>query len=504
MPLERHEQFGYDFIKAVLLWLDSGVGAVLREFTHDPDNPNMSYRKRRPVSLDADIDAVDLELIPYLHRLASENAVDNLDDESSQDYIFRTEVDAVNSLARAMRIPFADLAGHSAERDSSGKALAQDREMAIKFWAYRVCRAVLKNAAIDVTYSLVDTAFGEFMGASYSEEQETTGESSTRTAIAENEEDEAGSDEEDGEEDDEGHIGSDEDTREAEEDSDSSDDEEEEATFFFGGPRTSRSKMTAGKNVPCITHTNRYRGHCNVETTKDVNFFGLQDEYVISGSDCGNFFIWDKKTTKLLNILEGDNEVVNVVQGHPYEPMIAVSGIDSTVKIFGIDARARKDAAMGRGIEEVDRSRFSSIGLRGRRERQRRQWERLADEEIQREHEIPDSAFALPAEETPSAAVTSEPAVPCSLEDDDADPPWYESESLISGKGGLKSKKRMQDKDQIVSKNDMDRRTGARQGGFITRGMLAMLAQHMTAQAGAADGDGDEDAEADPEGCILM
>ncbi|SLM34185.1 WD40/YVTN repeat-like-containing domain [Lasallia pustulata] len=70
-------------------------------------------------------------------------------------------------------------------------------------------------------------------------------------------------------------------------------------------------------HVPCSSHTRQYRGHCNVKTVKDVNFFGMQDEYVVSGSDSGHLFIWDKKTTQLVNILEGDGEVVNVVQGHP-------------------------------------------------------------------------------------------------------------------------------------------------------------------------------------------
>ena len=375
MPLERHEHFGYDFLKTILLWLDSGVGAVLREFTHDPDSPTTSYRRRRPISLDAGYDAIDLELIPYLHRLASETAIDDLDDESGQGYIFRTEVDAVNSLARAMRIPFADLSGESIERDSTGKALTQDREAAVRFWAYRVGRAVLKNAGVDVTYSLVDTAFGEFMGAEYGETSAPT----TTTAV------ESDSDEED--DDDEGDVPMHEDSSENEDDttseSDYDEDDHVEGTFLLGAAsRSARPKMTAGKSVPCTTHTSLYRGHCNVETTKDVNFFGLCDEYVISGSDCGHFFIWDKKSGKLLNILEGDNEVVNVVQGHPYEPIVAVSGIDSTVKIFGVDGRARRDACLGVGVEEVDREGFSSIGLRGRRERQRRQRERLEDEEV--------------------------------------------------------------------------------------------------------------------------
>lgn len=41
-------------------------------------------------------------------------------------------------------------------------------------------------------------------------------------------------------------------------------------------------------------------------------------QYVVSGSDGGHVFIWDKKTSQLVNILEGDNEVVNVIQGEAF------------------------------------------------------------------------------------------------------------------------------------------------------------------------------------------
>jgi len=78
----------------------------------------------------------------------------------------------------------------------------------------------------------------------------------------------------------------------------------------------------------------RFLGHCNVETVKDVNFLGPIDEYVTSGSDDGNFFIWKKDTGKLHGILEGDGSVVNVIESHPHLPLIAVSGIDTTVKLF--------------------------------------------------------------------------------------------------------------------------------------------------------------------------
>lgn len=69
------------------------------------------------------------------------------------------------------------------------------------------------------------------------------------------------------------------------------------------------------KDVGCSSHTRQYSGHCNVKTVKDANFFGLQDEYVVSGSDSGHVFIWDKKTSQLVNILKGDEDVVNVIQG---------------------------------------------------------------------------------------------------------------------------------------------------------------------------------------------
>lgn len=64
-----------------------------------------------------------------------------------------------------------------------------------------------------------------------------------------------------------------------------------------------------------------------------MNFLGPQDEFVVSGSDDGNFFMWRKSTGKIHDILEGDGTVVNVIEGHPHFPLVAVSGIDTTVKV---------------------------------------------------------------------------------------------------------------------------------------------------------------------------
>ena len=43
---------------------------------------------------------------------------------------------------------------------------------------------------------------------------------------------------------------------------------------------------------------------------KGVNFFGLRSEYVVSGSDCGHVFLWDRETTEIVQCLHGDNEGV--------------------------------------------------------------------------------------------------------------------------------------------------------------------------------------------------
>lgn len=47
-----------------------------------------------------------------------------------------------------------------------------------------------------------------------------------------------------------------------------------------------------------------------VRTVKGVNFFGQASEYVVSGSDCGNVFLWDKSSQEIVQCVEGDKEGV--------------------------------------------------------------------------------------------------------------------------------------------------------------------------------------------------
>ncbi|KAH9853471.1 WD40 repeat-like protein [Lenzites betulinus] len=127
-----------------------------------------------------------------------------------------------------------------------------------------------------------------------------------------------------------------------EEDMDMDPDTEDEAEIEASGDEQHH-------RVPTIIPRWRYAGACNVETVKDVNFLGPRDEFVVSGSDDGNWFMWEKHTGRLHDILEGDGTVVNVIEGHPHLPLVAVSGIDTTVKLFapspGPNKFSRRDSA---------------------------------------------------------------------------------------------------------------------------------------------------------------
>ncbi|KAF2823466.1 WD40 repeat-like protein [Ophiobolus disseminans] len=496
-PRERevpmHEQFGYDFLKAILLWLDSGPGAVVEGFS------SRSPSDRCPCPYDSDMDAIEEIIIPYLLGYASDEPIVNVDvskyERDETRIFFSSERAAVLAFAEAVKIPFADLTGEMASSTSSTSTArrVQNRDSAKTRWAFLIGRGVLRNAGKDVRFKFVDRAFGgrgiadnqvETEERALKEQQEDidqedegpvveaeltrgfgpegsntpteTTSSSAHSADFLNIDDEDEDDDvqdEDDEEDSDGGVESSED--------DNADDSDEEADSLrrtrsggvlwradFGRTRFKRDKVE--RDVECAPHTRVYTGHCNVKTVKDVNFFGLQDEYVVSGSDSGHVFIWDRKTSQLVNILEGDGEVVNVVQGHPYEPTMAVSGIDHTIKIFSPDARDQRNARKGVGIQSSDPGSFSSLNW-GRRRHAR------SDDEGDDER---------PAE---------------ALSDSD-------EEVAVNG---LRSRKRMHEAYQITSQNDMDRK-GGREDYFISQAVFAQLARRIaTNQAGGEGEDGD-------------
>lgn len=365
--LPRHEQFGYDFLKAIVLWLDSGPGAVVEGFS------SRSAGDRLPIPQDSDMDAIEEILIPYLMDLASEDPVVNVDVSKFMTddirVLFPTELEAIEAFSRAIKTPFADLTGNDDE-DDEDKPATQTREAAKMRWGHLIGRGILLNAASDIKFSLVDRAFGgqgisdakiraeekalreqqEDIDPVEDELEQLSAEITRADAISELEAAGSGSrsrsgtstesvppeledlldDEDDEEEDEEITIDDDEDDSDGDMEDEDEDEDGESGSEDEEGLRRTRSgrmlwrsdsghrryhRTKVERDVVCAPHTRVYTGHCNVKTVKDVNYFGLQDEYVVSGSDCGNVFIWDRKTAQLVNILEGDGEVVNVVQG---------------------------------------------------------------------------------------------------------------------------------------------------------------------------------------------
>ena len=537
-PVQK-EQFGYDFLKAILLWLESGVGRLVEGFTRPAEMiPTVKAAQRLPIpESEASIEAIDDIMVPYLLQMASDKPIINVEtsrfEVEENRRVFASEKAAVLAFAAAVRIPFADLSSAAVLADGDG-IQAQDRETAMRYWGLKVARGVLLSAAEGVNFVFVSRAFGgrgrvvrevaaeeagmepvsegedepvesvevldhggeavdgadadeiatsmaagdttadsrsnaslgplahaakDVVGAERNgtgEDMEIEAEVIESTGLLE----EAGEewsrqatveddgDDNDDENDEDMDNDSDDDERDDDDDTDSSLDEEEGVPntgvprfMYAHASQRQRLRDNVGAGVPSFGSTRCFRGHCNVKTVKDVNYFGLDDEYVVSGSDDGNLFIWDRKTTELVNVLEGDGEVVNVIQAHPYETMLAVSGIDHTIKIFSPDARARETARLGRGVNAHDSSEFSSLAYPPRLGRRR----------VSRRR----------SNGTPMA--TSEPAVPAStaeeLDDDDDD--------TYVASNGLASRKRMHDSYRIMNQNDVERQ-GGNQDAFLT------------------------------------
>ena len=85
-----------------------------------------------------------------------------------------------------------------------------------------------------------------------------------------------------------------------------------------------------------------FKGHRNSRTViKEATYFGLNDEYIVSGSDDGRIYFWLKSTGKLIQALNADHRVVNCVQRpvnirHQHHPLpyLCSSGIDYDIKMW--------------------------------------------------------------------------------------------------------------------------------------------------------------------------
>lgn len=98
-------------------------------------------------------------------------------------------------------------------------------------------------------------------------------------------------------------------------------------------------------------YVKRYKGHRNNATVKGVNFYGPKSEFVVSGSDCGHIFLWEKSSCQIIQFMEGDKGgVVNCLEPHPHLPVLATSGLDHDVKIWAPTAEASTELI---GLKDV-------------------------------------------------------------------------------------------------------------------------------------------------------
>ncbi|KAJ5143360.1 uncharacterized protein N7515_002147 [Penicillium bovifimosum] len=464
-PVEPEALFGYEFLRAILLWLEGGRQRLLEGFQRH--NAPRRLHSRYPIPDESDEDAIETILVPYIMEMARNTPILNVDanrfEHDSTRILFQTQQAAVTAFGNAVRLPLEDLDGAAARFDrhrassASSQVRSLDRASTKRFWILRVGRGLLMEAGRGVNYSFVDNAFGGLQaimdeGDSGNEEESEQADidpsveeesiehvrmSRAGSSASRQDDSQPGSSQVDGTSSENNDPDTHEDGSDDNEAEDSTDDEDEhldqlndltssededteESDSDEILPRRYAIRKARHSNVegdaPCVPHMRSYRGHCNVKTVKDVNYFGLDDEYVVSGSDSGHIFIWERKTSNLVNILEADSEVVNVVQGHPYEPMIAASGIDNTIKIFSSDRNAQEDARNGVNILDPDN---------------------------------PSNVLG------PNA----------------------------SRVGGLESRKRIHDSYRIMSQNDVERRGGVNEA-HITRGMLERLAANLRAREG--------------------
>ncbi|XP_064405164.1 DDB1- and CUL4-associated factor 6-like isoform X2 [Halichondria panicea] len=98
-------------------------------------------------------------------------------------------------------------------------------------------------------------------------------------------------------------------------------------------PESGTVKSGKQEFTDCLQPFMIYKGHRNSRTMiKQASFWG--DNWIMSGSDCGRVFVWDKWSGQIVNMLEADSHVVNCIQPHPHAYLLATSGIDYDVKLW--------------------------------------------------------------------------------------------------------------------------------------------------------------------------
>ena len=91
-----------------------------------------------------------------------------------------------------------------------------------------------------------------------------------------------------------------------------------------------------GKESLDGTFVRCFYGHENAQTIKGVSFMGSNSELVVSGSDCGTIFMWNKNTAEVVHALKGDSVgAVNCIAPHPQHlPVLVTSGLENSASVW--------------------------------------------------------------------------------------------------------------------------------------------------------------------------
>ncbi|KAI8341050.1 WD40-repeat-containing domain protein [Chlamydoabsidia padenii] len=97
-------------------------------------------------------------------------------------------------------------------------------------------------------------------------------------------------------------------------------------------------KLNQGENdiaVDVIHYSHRYTGHLNPWVNEEcIGFYGLDEEYVISGTDDGMVFIWNRTNEKVMQMFNVSDSPITGIKAHPTLPILAVTDSDSMVKLY--------------------------------------------------------------------------------------------------------------------------------------------------------------------------
>ncbi|KAF5757840.1 putative transcription factor WD40-like family [Helianthus annuus] len=88
------------------------------------------------------------------------------------------------------------------------------------------------------------------------------------------------------------------------------------------------------EHVDSLDEPQMYTGHKNNFMVKGVSFFRPDSEHVMSGSDYGHIFVWKKKDSRVIRIMEGNKCIVNQVEPHPNISAFASSGLEKDTTLW--------------------------------------------------------------------------------------------------------------------------------------------------------------------------